>query len=731
MFWCDDMLTLCGSGSSNGSSNGSGSGSGSGRSSGSGSGSSDNNQGLQTTPPPLPVAIVASVMGILVDYLMFDNKSHAVFHYDSIIPAAPLLSALFQCNQHERINSDCERIESDRDARDALLVEFALSRLFDRVFGALHKVLQDFQQRAMLFLLIRVASFDPAVVERIFTESRLNNLAGLNVLPKESATLYAIIITRLLQGPRAVAQRVFAAASRSPGSVRYVLVNSAVSDLDASDWLVDKEYDTAAAERARERLPAYQKLVEVIVDTWTEAAIIMPLDNADNLVPWTPDLSRIESFIASGLLSAVLDSPDSSSASVSSSSSSRSSSTTIMTARLLRVLRKLIASTETVALWEQRVRGEKVPTNRFVEFYSSDSLRCNIFDLLLMADCTLCDGDNNPVMRELLPMLSAPECCKLFSNSERELRGAGNSDWRRAVEDVARFAQGFKGGWREAFDAYIAVELENHGFPRRRVVTNLLRLTTMTLLDTPAPVVSHGPPTPSALSLLQRRVRLLMRANSFSYVWQRELSVRFDVHNAAQVRQSKFDLIVSPDRAYGDDDELNCHIAFFMLGSKVWQGAFAQLHSCCLPPGLSAADAPFVTLFYGDFGLPCFPHHVTLPETDTVFGEYTLPSDIDTLTYPAGTVLLRSRSLLPSSIPSLLFVVFKPCPATLLRGAVPIGRVVGCGSNDVALSQADLQIKDRPPFTEERVSWLESFCAARRCSKRSRANCGAQGTLVF
>jgi len=60
--------------------------------------------------------------------------------------------------------------------------------------------------------------------------------------------------------------------------------------------------------------------------------------------------------------------------------------------------------------------------------------------------------------------------------------------------------------------------------------------------------------------------------------------------------------------------------------------------------------------------------------------------------YPAGTVLMYARNSVRFArqqhvypYETVWFIAFKPCPASLLRGAVPVGRVVLClPGNEVA-----------------------------------------------
>ena len=208
--------------------------------------------------------------------------------------------------------------------------------------------------------------------------------------------------------------------------------------------------------------------------------------------------------------------------------------------------------------------------------------------------------------------------------------------------------------------------------------------------------------------------------------------VRYGAHVPKVFHGNSFGFLLSVDR----DGEFSSHRAHLCLLSKIICTRMAVMHTCFALPGLRAADVPFITLSRNGRYTPCFARPVTMPDADTVFGEYSVPSDIDTLTYPAGTVLIRPPSVVPCHInaqgmatpcDTLIFLVFKPCAAHLLRGAVPVGRVAYCGNNDVHCSPYDA-VDGKPPFDTSRVSWFESLCAAGHCPA---ASCDKHLSLAF
>lgn len=137
-----------------------------------------------------------------------------------------------------------------------------------------------------------------------------------------------------------------------------------------------------------------------------------------------------------------------------------------------------------------------------------------------------------------------------------------------------------------------------------------------------------------------------------------------------------------------DDQRFPCNSAHFRVAAH--QKSLANmLHTCFVPPGeCTAASLPFVTLSnrLSIQNNPCATAPLSLPGSDTVYGEYTEstpgadPADVAEF-YPVGTVLMCPASVAPEVHASSLtpwFIVFKPCPVSLLRGAVPVGRVISC-----------------------------------------------------
>ena len=92
----------------------------------------------------------------------------------------------------------------------------------------------------------------------------------------------------------------------------------------------------------------------------------------------------------------------------------------------------------------------------------------------------------------------------------------------------------------------------------------------------------------------------------------------------------------------------------------------------------------------------------------------TVGADADVAaTYIVGTVLFYPRSVTPFT-PQLMigpndtswFIVFKPCPVSLLRGVVPVGRVVSCvaGTVTAAGDSGD------EPFDAEVLQSFQACC---------------------
>jgi len=100
-----------------------------------------------------------------------------------------------------------------------------------------------------------------------------------------------------------------------------------------------------------------------------------------------------------------------------------------------------------------------------------------------------------------------------------------------------------------------------------------------------------------------------------------------------------------------------------------------------------------------------------LPESNIVYGESSKLT-----TYPVGTVMFYPPSVVPvRSSCTPWFIAYKPCPASLLGGAVPIGRVVSCKNGDEGPMGTDSD-EDFNPFDEKVLKCFEACCEAKKCS---------------
>ena len=98
------------------------------------------------------------------------------------------------------------------------------------------------------------------------------------------------------------------------------------------------------------------------------------------------------------------------------------------------------------------------------------------------------------------------------------------------------------------------------------------------------------------------------------------------------------------------------------------------------------------------------------------------------MVYPAGTKHVHSRAVVPVDPPScggecvadtLMFLVFKPCDATLLRGAVPVDRGLCCYTD---YAQAKVYDSGDTPFDEEMIRCFERPCAQETCTTYESTN---------
>lgn len=239
--------------------------------------------------------------------------------------------------------------------------------------------------------------------------------------------------------------------------------------------------------------------------------------------------------------------------------------------------------------------------------------------------------------------------------------------------------------WEVAFDAYISCTLTKAGLLREAedgvTTENGLKRA----------------PSPALLSLLQARARecslLYTHTTREHQAPIGDDGVAPDVSmelSLDQDRQRPYSVVIRPDDKGFPANAAHFRLAHFTaaLGSK--------LHTCIVPQGHEPnppAPLPFITLLHPSSCYRCFTQPVSLPETDLVYGEYAPDSahadagaddaDASSATYPVGTVLMYPIKALLSltsyrqqTLP--WFIVYKPCPKRMLRGAIPVGRVVSC-----------------------------------------------------
>jgi len=270
--------------------------------------------------------------------------------------------------------------------------------------------------------------------------------------------------------------------------------------------------------------------------------------------------------------------------------------------------------------------------------------------------------------------------------------------------------------WEPEFDAHIACTLEASGYPRR-----LKRDPWMEEVEPfPAPVRATSPPSAAELTALQAKARERILAHARGGVGREHTASALEMNmwlsNADTPRCSYRRMAVRLD-----DERFPANAAHVRTAIESTLGRL--LHQCFVPPGRTAASLPFVTWYTG---VPhCSSQPLTLPDSDIVYGEYAAPAADAGVVYSAGTVLVYPRSVVPADPPSCggecvadtpMFLVFKPCDATLLRGAVPVGRVLCCFTD---YAQADVYDSGDAPFDEEMIRCFERHCAQDTTSQQT------------
>lgn len=288
---------------------------------------------------------------------------------------------------------------------------------------------------------------------------------------------------------------------------------------------------------------------------------------------------------------------------------------------------------------------------------------------------------------------------------------------RQAVVDANAFAQSSVGGWTDAFDDYIACALEESGYPRK-LFYNMVSSLYEPFVS--APVRASGAPSAAALSLLQVRARERVFASlqgQFGAKQPGDVVMASQLLNAQTGQRDEYRMVIRLN-----DGQFPSHAAHFRVATQV-RALGTHLHRCFVPPGETAASLPFVTLYNGRPEAACAACPLALPESDIVYGEYTAPG-ADVI-YPAGTVLFYPRTFVPMLVRGAppcdtpVFFVFKPCSAALLRGAVPVGRVLSCvpGTQPTAHDDgAPFTDSNAQPYDAAVLQCFEALCKGDKCA---------------
>ena len=279
--------------------------------------------------------------------------------------------------------------------------------------------------------------------------------------------------------------------------------------------------------------------------------------------------------------------------------------------------------------------------------------------------------------------------------------------------------------WDAAFDAHIACSLEESGYPRRVAWSEQCS----TYVQLPAPKRVNGAPTLPALSELQAKAREFITAHFAAIAKTLDKNTKANVvmhamfHNAAVGCIDHYHLVVRLN-----DVKFPANAAHFRAAA-VGNTLGSLLHNCFVPHGETAASLPFVTLFHPEPETACATSSLTLPATDIVYGEYSAPAAW--ATHPVGTVLMYPRSVVPSepsnnkgSCDTPVFIVFKSCKASLLRGAVPVGRVMSCVPGYVAAARDNGTV----PFDTTVLRCFERHNSLKTCET---SNCSTYSSVKF
>lgn len=288
-------------------------------------------------------------------------------------------------------------------------------------------------------------------------------------------------------------------------------------------------------------------------------------------------------------------------------------------------------------------------------------------------------------------------------------------EWRKDLQrkkgeeaDLRKFTQGIE--WEAAFNAHIACCLEEEGYPR------LVSYNAQTgYYDSAvAPARINGAPTEAVLSLLQSKARARIQDHILTEIGAEhansDVMLTSSLYNSNDGEHNTY-----YTRIRLNDDSYPSHAAYFRAACQASTlGTF--VHSCFVPLLYSASSLPFVTLYHPNDEVPCATS-LALPETDIVYGEYNEYNSA--ITYPVGTVLMYPRAVVSDGVngePTYntpWFITFEPCASSMLRGAVPVGRVMSCQAES-STSNVDNMSQ---PFDETALNCFQSSCSAGSCYK--------------
>ena len=377
---------------------------------------------------------------------------------------------------------------------------------------------------------------------------------------------------------------------------------------------------------------------------------------------------------------------------------------------ILLILRIMISISNTSPMRDCDMK----PQNTFVtELIGPRGLHA--LELLRYHDCAQEGGDGSVLseLTQLRTLLSDMAVIAPDTAATEELR-------RQNLGEVRRGMYSKDNSWKAMFDAHIACALKECGNPPRITFSDI----TQGYQQIPAPVRAKEAP-PSALLLpfwqMKARERIFQAANTALSTRTRAADIWLKMRFQSPQTDTSYTVIIRLD-----DDRFPCNAAHFRIAANS-DTIGSSLHTCFVPPGQCTTSLSFVTLYHSQSNesvAPCATAPLLFPENDIVFDEYAAPltTDADAVreTYPVGTVLVSPLAGVLTSYLNYLdqdshgtpwCLVFKPCPVSLLRGAVPVGRVRLCLDDANELTSEELVSFDRTdePFD---AAVLALFAAA-------------------